>query len=96
MMKNKRPSNERFFDLLERCPRIVHLWDKERSEMNVDLFEEELTVMSKGEVHLALFMASVWFGNANRYYFDLADAVSAMDSKERRIIIDWIADPFWP
>jgi len=35
-------SLQRFYDLLARCPRISHLWDRERAEIKVDLFEKEL------------------------------------------------------
>lgn len=96
MTPGQASSKQRFYALLDRCPRIRHLWDKERAEIKVDLFEKELGVMSSGEVHLAKFMASVWFGDNQRYGFDLADAVACMDSKERQIILEWVADPFWP
>ncbi|MCU7927519.1 MAG: hypothetical protein KZQ97_13890 [Candidatus Thiodiazotropha sp. (ex Dulcina madagascariensis)] len=89
-------SHQRFYAMLDRCPRISHLWDRERAEIKIDLFESELGVMSPGEVHLAKFMASVWFGDNHRYGFDLADAVACMDSRERQIILEWVADPFWP
>jgi hypothetical protein len=96
MTPGQTSSHKRFYDLLERCPRIRHLWDKERAEIKVDLFERELGVMSIGEAHLARFMASVWYGDNQRYGFDLSDAIACLDSKERQIIMDWITDPFWP
>ncbi|MDH5327637.1 MAG: WGR domain-containing protein [Gammaproteobacteria bacterium] len=85
-----------FFLMLERVPRISHLWDIEKKALKVELFEAELGVMSSGEVHLAKFFASLWFHNNQRYGFDLVDAISALDGPERELIREWISDPFWP
>ena len=87
---------EEFFLMLERVPRICHLWDIEKKALNVELFEAKLGVMSSGEVHLAKFFASLWFHSNQRYGFDLVDAVSTLDGPERKLICKWIADPFWP
>lgn len=89
-------SRERFYKMLDQVPRICHLWDRERHELKVDLFEKELGVMSTGEVHMAKFLAALWFNNNSRYGFDLVDAVSSIDHNERRIIAEWAIDPFWP
>lgn len=89
-------SHERFFDMLDRVPRIRSLWDKESGNLDVEKFENELGVMSSGEIHMAKFFASLWFHNNKRYGFDLVDAVSSLDPAEREIIIEWIADPFYP
>jgi len=89
-------SIQRFFDMLEKVPRISHLWDIDKRELKVQLFVRELGVMSPGEVHIAKFFASVWFGSNELYGFDLIEAVSSLDGKEIDLIIEWIADPFWP
>lgn len=52
--------------------------------------------MSQSEVHLAKFFSAIWFNDNQRYGFDLVDAVACMDINERQIILDWVADPFWP
>lgn len=85
-----------FFDLLDRVPRIAHLWDRNKRALKVELFEAELGVMSSGEVHLAKFFVSLWFHTNKRYGFDLVDAVSTLDRGERQVIMDWIDNPFWP
>ena len=87
---------QRFFGMLDRVPRIKHLWDKDKRELNIELFERELGVMSHGEVHMAKFFAALWLHNNTRYGFDLIDAVSSIDAAERKLIIEWISDPFWP
>ena len=89
-------SQLRFFALLERFPRIAHLWDRERRVLKVELFEQELGVMGHSEVHMAKFFASLWFHHNQRYGFDLVDAFSLLDGEERQILLDWLADPFWP
>lgn len=89
-------SRERFYQMLDQVLRIDHLWDREKHELKVNLFEKELGIMSTGEVHLAKFFASLWFNNNKRYGFDLVDAVATLDSTERKLIIDWVANPFWP
>lgn len=89
-------SYERFFKMLEQVPRMRYLWDRQKAELLVDLFEIELGVMSSGEVHMAKFFAAIWFGDNKRYGFDLIDAVAFIDPPEKQLIINWMADPFWP
>lgn len=87
---------DRFFTMLDQVPRIKNLWDKQKKELKVDLFESELNVMSSGEVQMAKFFASLWFHDNSRYGFDLVDAISTIDPEERYLIIEWVANPFWP
>ncbi len=95
---------ERFYDLLQRAPRLRHLWKDEPFEMIPQLVERELDVMSPSEVQLTLFFVSVWQGGNNGPFFDntglkgfdLVDAMSHLDNDMRSIILDWSADPFWP
>jgi len=87
---------ERFYQLLDRVPRIAHLWDREKNEIIVDLFERELGVMSPSEVHMAKFFAAVWFNNNERYGFDLITAAASVDLHNLMVIQDWLKDPFWP
>ena len=89
-------SQDRFFNLLATVPRIQGFWNQEKKELNVDLFESSLGVMSPAESHMAKFFASLWFHNNSRYGFDLIDAVSSLDSHNKGIILEWLSDPFWP
>ena len=93
--REKKMSQEKFFKMLDRVPRISNLWDK-KSGLEIERFESQLCVMSSGEVHIAKFFASIWFNNNNRYGFDLVDAVASLDIPERKIITEWMCDPFWP
>lgn len=89
-------SQQRFFEMLSRQPRIEKLWDQQNSSLKIEAFERALGVMSSGEVQMAKFFASVWFHNNKTYGFDLADAVSSLDTDGRKLIMEWIARPFWP
>lgn len=89
-------SHERFFKMLDRVPRIKHLWNKHNGKIDQKAFEAELSVMSSGEVQIAKFLASLWFHDNTRYGFDLVDAVASIDENEKKLIIDWMSNPFWP
>lgn len=89
-------SHKRFFDMLDKAPELAHLWDHEDKSLHVELFEQTLGTMSHGKALMARFYSAVWFGNDRRYPFDVVDAVTVLDPEFRQIIIDWIADPFWP
>ena len=83
--------------MLNRVPRLSQIWDKKKSVILKDVFWEEFSVMSPAERHMALFFASLWIGsNDNEYFFDLVDAIACVDLPERKIIVDWVSDPFWP
>ncbi len=88
-------SQYQFFETLKQVPRIEHLWDRERRELKIELFERELGVMSSGEQHMAKFFAAVW-SHENRYGFDLVDAIRVIDLKSRDLIMGWMKTPFWP
>jgi hypothetical protein len=89
-------SYDKFFNMLNKVPRLVDLWDKEKEEMNIPLFEKELNVMSSGEVQMAKFFAAVWLGDNTKYGFDLVDAVGRIDPRETNLIMNWMRAPFWP
>ncbi|WP_241086832.1 hypothetical protein [Candidatus Vondammii sp. HM_W22] len=72
------------------------MWDKKNQSLNLQDFENALGVMSSGEVQRAKFFASIWFHNNKTYGFDLADAVSSLDTDGRELIMEWVARPFWP
>lgn len=96
-------SHTNFFALLSRHRRIAHLWNQETRELHIDLFKKELRVMSDAECDLAMFFASVWFGDNRRLKkltgaagFDLVAAMSRLDSVGRTTVTQWMASPFWP
>lgn len=89
-------SHLRFFEMLARVPRIKNLWDEHKKEIKINDFEAALGVMSPGEIAMAEFFASLWFHNNTKYGFDFVDAIALIDLPERKLIMDWIEDPFWP
>ena len=89
-------SQDKFFNMLSKVPRLEHLWDKEKRSLDVPSFEAELNVLSSGEVHMAKFFAAVWFGNNTQYGFDLVDAVREIDPAKREVVMQWMSAPFWP
>lgn len=89
-------SLDRFYLMVGQVSRFDGFWNESLGELNIELFENELNVMSSGEVYLAQFFASVWFGNNTLYGFDFADSVATLDAGGRAIIAEWLVDPFWP
>lgn len=87
---------DRFFEMLNKVPAIADLWDVKRRSLKLEEFEQALGVMSSGEAQMAKFFASVWFHHNEDYGFDLVHAVSQIDLNERRLIVEWIAKPFYP
>ena len=89
-------AKEKFFELLAHVPSVEKFWDKGKSELDVDLFESSFSVISSGELQMAKFFAAILFNDNERYGFDLIDAVSKVDTSHRKLIMEWIARPFWP
>ena len=89
-------SNERFFMMLERAPRLKRFWDKDKKILDINAFEHALGVMSSSEMQIAKFFASVWINNNTKYGFDLVDALESIDENSTEIIVEWIENPFWP
>jgi hypothetical protein len=95
MTRQPTVSQQRFFTLLQRAPRLVPLWDEDNLCLRLEDFELVLGVMSSGEVVMAQFFVGVWFGSSERYPFDFVDGMSRIDSEQRAIVKDWVEDPFW-
>lgn len=85
---------DRFFKMLNTCPRLAPLWDQENRKMKPD-FEKAIAGMSSGEKAMARFYAGVWLGR-NDYGFDLIAAMHTLDEANRRIILDWVIKPVFP
>jgi len=86
----------RFYKMIDRFPRVSRLWDKQKHDLRVEAFEDELCVMSSSEVFIAKFFAAVWFWSSDKYEFDIVDSWSNIDSETRQIVQDWLAAPFYP
>ena len=87
---------KKFYNMIDRFPRVAYLWDRKSHNLDVDAFENDLGVMSSGEVFMAKFFASVWFNRNERYGFDIIDRWWVLDQDSKQIVLDWLADPFYP
>lgn len=94
MGQNLSPEQERFAALLADYPRISGYWDLEKRECHEAALRSGLNAMSSGERQLALFFLSLWNGQDEG--FDMLDAASVVDVKQRQLFIHWLRDPFWP
>lgn len=85
---------EKFYSVINKFQFLKPLWDQNNHEIRIKAFEERIGTMSSGEVHLAKFMAAVWFHD-NKYSFDLLSAMN-LSGHFRKVIQDWVKEPYWP
>lgn len=88
------PGHARFTALISQYPNVSALWDWDEMQMRRSAFKSSLPGLSHGEKILLRFFEMVWTHEDNG--FDLADAAGVLDLKERKMIADWLVDPFWP
>lgn len=88
------PGHARFAALICQYPNVAALWDWEERVMRATSFDRVLPGLSHGEKILLRFFEMIW--NHDNRGFDLADAAGVLDLKERKMIADWLVDPFWP
>lgn len=88
------PERNRFYVTIDKYSFLRPLWDKERHELNLELFRVSLESMSAAEANLARFMAAVWLGR-NDFEFDLFEAMKDGSGIES-VLVEWISDPYWP
>lgn len=70
-------------------------WDQENHEIRLKNFDAALGLMSSGEAIFARFMANVWFGE-DKYPFNITDAAGTLGQEHKKVIIEWLANPYWP
>jgi hypothetical protein len=92
---NLSPEQARFFLLLHQAPYLLPLWDQHKREFIHAKVQAFLDSASEGEASIARFFLGIWL-NHDAFHFDLFRARPHLDSKQARIIQEWIADPFWP
>ncbi|PXW50386.1 hypothetical protein DFO55_12457 [Grimontella sp. AG753] len=85
---------ERFHRMLTSYPRLSTYWDSSENSLRYLYLKKAHTSMSHGEQIMARFFMSVWQGKNEE--FDFIDAASQLDMQEKKIIVTWFADPFWP
>ena len=88
------PDMARFYSIINQYPNISALWNWEKRELHSSSFASSLGSLSHGEVVLFRFFEMVW--NHSNKGVDIADAAAVLDEKERKMIADWLLEPFWP
>jgi len=83
-----------FAVMIDSFPWLSKFWNWEKRECDIDLLEKQMQSFSHGERILAQFFLSVW--THENHSFDLFEATSVLDKKNREVIIDWVANPFYP
>ncbi|HBV4265985.1 TPA: hypothetical protein MDW71_005278 [Klebsiella pneumoniae] len=87
-------NHKRFFNLIYNYPAISVFWSKPEKSCDVDALKKRMGTMSHSEVVMAKFFMSIWFGEDHG--FDIIEAGSCLNDKERKMIATWFLDPFYP
>lgn len=97
-MVNLSTEQLRFYNLVSTYPRISGLWNWEEKALDLDALNKELSVMSGGEFVLTRFFSCLWYGHGQTKLppFDIVSEISRLDDRERNLIAEWVANPFWP
>lgn len=81
-----------FQQMVEKYPNLAVYWDFENREVKVK--NTDNLPLSSGEKILMTFFLSVWFGrNVN---FDITRAAGVLSAENKRVIVEWFIEPFWP
>lgn len=88
------PDQAQFYIMIMEYPKISALWNWENRTLNRKKFDQSIGYMSSGEQVLARFFEMVWLHEDKG--FDLAEAASVLDTKERTMIAAWLMNPVWP
>lgn len=87
-------SRERFAELLSCCPHLQKYWDLEKGTYKPSALKKAMGYWSSSESFMAKFVEGVWCWKI-KGKFDLVDGASSLDHENRKIIADWLMDPFW-
>jgi len=77
----------------------VHRWLDRATEFDPDEFHQLFERASTGEIHCALFILNVWsssYAGSKGWRFDLMAFMSCADDGNRKALLNWMANPFWP
>jgi len=97
-MSSVSDSQQRFFDLLDQYPRFTDLWNLEKREYDPNATTATMYTCSPGEGVILKCLLTIWRGNAGpdgAFKIDLAE-LAIVDPVNRRPLLEWLADPFWP
>lgn len=87
-------SRIRFSRLIKLHPIFARYWNEDRGELEYQLMKEGLKGLSHGEKIMGAFFLSVWCDDNEG--FDFLEAAGKLDLENKRIVMTWFTDPFWP
>jgi|GEM_PF-1369247 len=76
-------------------PYLMHLFDFEKREVNIERANEFVKYSSDGEAIMARFAIGIWC-NDDILDFNFIDAVRTLDENNVLIVTNWMKQPFWP
>lgn len=85
---------KRFKETLEQFPQLSLFWNFEKREYDAKGLGKTLNVMYHGERLMAEFFVAVWTGE-NTHDFDFIDAAKTLESDHRRVVFDWLSEPYF-
>ena len=101
--RKKAPTpDEYIFALIRSFPCLaikVRGWLDRTSEFDPDEFYKLFECASTGEVLCALFILNVWshgYADSKDWKFDLFRFIDCADGGNRRALLNWLTNPYWP
>lgn len=81
-----------FQEMVNSYPDLASYWDFENHAVKVKTADD--LPLSSGEIILMNFFLSVWFNrNVN---FDIIRAAGKLSRENKKVIAEWLLEPFWP
>lgn len=91
MSKGSR-DGDRFEVMINKFPTLAGYWDFDKWEVKTQTADD--LPLSSGERILMSFFLSVWF--ARNVNFDITRAAGVLSNENKRVLAEWLLDPFWP
>lgn len=90
------PSQAKFALWIEQhTPYLVPLFCFDARVYREDVVERFLGLATCEQAIMARFVLGVWRGE-DKFNFDFTEAASVLDVDQRKVIADWMLEPFWP
>lgn len=88
-------NKDKFFEMVNRVDFARRYWDEKGENILLEKVENDLGVLSSGEVAALKFLAGVWLGK-NSLGFDFIDDFSSLDRRFLDVYKQWVMEPFFP
>lgn len=79
----------------EILPDILQYFNWENKSINDSEIKHYMNRASSGERIFCQFLLYIWFGG-NKYEFSLAHLLSILSGRRKRLVLTWMAEPYWP